>query len=81
METAYMKMRKYLASKFGGNVPYFSIEHKVTHYCSDPYYSETEWGVYVIDYNWHRAPTIDQAIALLDEEISPSSPGCIGVGV
>ena len=80
METARRKMRKYLASKFDGRVPYFSIEHKVRFHpigiCV-----EYEWGVYIANYDWHRAPTIDQAIALLDEQISPSSPGCIGVGV
>jgi hypothetical protein len=81
MDTAYIKMREYLIGKFGDKVPYFSIGHKLTFYgCTDDS-TTIEWSVYVTDYDWHRAPTIEEAIALLDEEISPSSPGCIGVGV
>jgi len=79
METAYAMVCDFLETKFG-KVPYFSIEHKVRYHPTGDSV-EYEWSVYVADYDWHTAPTIDQAIALLDEEISPSSPGCIGVGV
>jgi len=80
MEAAYKKIYRYLESKFGGRVPYFSLEHKLTHYgFTDTI--EHGWRVYVSGYNQQIAPTIDQAIAMLDEEIPPSSPGCIGVGV
>jgi len=80
MGTAYRKMYEYLESKFGGNVPYFSIEHRLTHH---PIGDSVEhgWRVYVSGYNQQIAPSIDQAIAMLDEEIAPSQPGCIGVGV
>jgi len=80
METAYKKIYMYLESKFS-TVPYFSLEHKLTYFADGDYNVVHEWSVYVSGYDWHRAPTIEQAIAMLDEEISPSSPGCIGVGV
>ena len=82
METASMKVSNYLKNKFEQR-PYFAIEHYFRDYGERPMLNGTtvEWRVYVEGYDWHRAPTIDQAIALLDEEISPVSPGCIGVGV
>jgi hypothetical protein len=82
MDAARTKVSNYLKNKFEQR-PYFAIEHYLRDYGEGPILTGTitEWRVYAEGYNWHRAPTIEEAIAMLDKEIFPPMPGCIGVGV
>jgi len=81
MDAAYIKLYDLLEKNFGFKRRYFVIEHRLVGYAGDPMDRTIVWRVYVDGYNWHEAPTFEEAISKLGEEMFPSQCGCIGVGV